>query len=121
MNSITKEEYEKALVRLEELLPLVGNNVSADDKNMIEFDMVSDIIERYENNNYPSYQPTLGEIIQEALYEYGYTVKQIAQKLGVSTRKVNDYINNRSEPTLTVARGLCNELHISPADVLGVS
>ncbi len=120
MENITKEEYEKALVRLEELLPLVGNDCPADDENMIEFEAVSDVIERYENDAFPAYQPSLGEIIQEALFEYGYTVKQLAQKLGISTRKMNDFINNRSEPTLSVARGLCNELHLAPADVLGV-
>ncbi|MBR2178299.1 MAG: helix-turn-helix transcriptional regulator, partial [Paludibacteraceae bacterium] len=35
------------------------------------------------------------------------TSKQLADKLGVSPSRISDYIHNRSEPTLRIARQLC--------------
>lgn len=36
MSKITKEQYEFALARVEELLPLVDDNTPANDKNAVE-------------------------------------------------------------------------------------
>ena len=36
MNKVTKEQYEFALARVAELLPLVGDNTPANDKNAVE-------------------------------------------------------------------------------------
>lgn len=45
---ITKEQYEYALSRVEELLPLVTDQIPANDKNAIELSLVSDIVIEYE-------------------------------------------------------------------------
>ncbi len=50
MSKITKKQYEFALARVEELLPLVDDNTSANDRNAIELTIMSDIIIDYENN-----------------------------------------------------------------------
>ena len=50
---ITKEEYEAALKRIDELLPLVTDDTPEDDCNLIELLKVSGIIEKYEKENYP--------------------------------------------------------------------
>ena len=49
MNKVTKEQYEFALARVEELLPLVDNNIPANDKNAVELSVMSDIVIAYEN------------------------------------------------------------------------
>ena len=36
MEKITKQQYDFALARIEELLPLVGDNTSANDKDAVE-------------------------------------------------------------------------------------
>ena len=43
MRKITKEQYEFALTRIEELLPLVTDETPANDRNAVELTMMSDI------------------------------------------------------------------------------
>ena len=64
MNEITKEQYEFALARIEELLPLFDDNTPANDKNTIELTVVSDIIIAYEKEHYPIGKPTVAELIE---------------------------------------------------------
>ena len=53
MSKITKEQYEFALARVEELLPLVDDNASANDKCAVELTVMSDIIIAYEKEYFP--------------------------------------------------------------------
>lgn len=53
MAEITRLQYEYALERIEELLPYIGNNVPASDKHMVEMDIVTDIVNRYEAVHFP--------------------------------------------------------------------
>ena len=46
MDRITKEQYEFALNRIEDLLPLVTDDTPANDKNAIELTLMSDIVEK---------------------------------------------------------------------------
>lgn len=50
---ITKEEYEAALSRIVELLPLVTEDTPDDAPNLIELLKVSNIVEEYEDVHYP--------------------------------------------------------------------
>ena len=53
MEKITKEQYELALNRKEELLPLVTDETPANDKNAIELTLMSDIVESSEKRHFP--------------------------------------------------------------------
>ena len=53
MEKISKEQYEFALIRIEELLPLVNDNTPANDKNAVELSVISDIVIAYEKEHYP--------------------------------------------------------------------
>jgi HTH-type transcriptional regulator/antitoxin HigA len=44
----TEKQYEAACDRINELLKLVGNDTPADDKNMLELDLISDLVADYE-------------------------------------------------------------------------
>nr|WP_319400891.1 hypothetical protein [uncultured Carboxylicivirga sp.] len=57
---ITKEEYENAKIRLEELLPITKDVNPEEDPLVAELIIVSDIIEAYEEEHYPIGPPTLG-------------------------------------------------------------
>lgn len=120
MSKITKEQYEFALERVEELLPLVDDNTLVNDKKAVELTMMSDIVIAYEKEHYPIEKPTVAELIELSLEEKGMTQKQLAQEIGISPSRVNDYISGRSEPTLKVARLLCQILNIQPEAILGL-
>ena len=116
---ITKERYEYAQGRIDALLPLVDENTPANDSKMMELMIVTDIVEEYEAEHYPIEIPTLGEIIRDALDTMGMTAKQLAEQIGVSPSRISDYMHNRCEPTLRIARKLCQVLKISPSEMLG--
>ena len=69
---------------------------------------------------YPIEKPTVAELIKLSIEEKGITQKQLAKEIGVSPSRVSDYISGRSEPTLKVARLLCQILNIQPAAMLGL-
>lgn len=51
--SITKEQYEFALERIEALLPLVEEHTPATDKNAVELTLMSDLVIEYEEEYHP--------------------------------------------------------------------
>ncbi|MBM6858830.1 helix-turn-helix domain-containing protein [Caecibacteroides pullorum] len=120
MSKITKEQYDFAVERVEELLPLVDDNTPANDKNAVELSMMSDIVIAYEKEHYPIEKPTVAELIELSLEEKGMTQKQLANEIGISPSRINDYISGRSEPTLRIARLLCRILNIQPSAMLGI-
>jgi len=119
MSKITKEQYEFALARIEELLPLVSEETPTNDRNAIELTVMSDVVIDYEKEHFPINKPTVAELIELSLEEEGMTQKQLAQKIGVSPSRINDYVSGRAEPTLKIARLLCRVLNITPAQMLG--
>ena len=119
MSKITKEQYEFALARIEELLPLVDDNMPANDRNAIELTMMSDVVIDYEKEHFPIGKPTVAQLIQLSLEEKQMSQKQLAAEIGVSASRISDYVSGRAEPTLKIARLLCTTLGISPAAMLG--
>ncbi|MDR1004814.1 MAG: helix-turn-helix transcriptional regulator [Prevotellaceae bacterium] len=120
MSRVTKEQYEFALTRVEELLPQISEHTPANDKHAIELSLMSDIVIDYEKAHFPIAKPTASELIELSLEEQGMTQKQLAGKIGVSPSRINDYVSGRSEPTLKIARLLCRTLNISPSAMLGI-
>ncbi len=120
MEKLSKEQYEFALARIEELLPQVDDNTPANDRTAMELSLMSEIVIAYEKVHYPMSKPTVAELIELSLQERGITRKELAAGIGVSPSRVSDYIAGRSEPTLKIARQLCLTLNISPAAMLRV-
>lgn len=116
---ITKEQYEFALKRIEELHPLIDDNTPTNDVNAIEFSMVAEIVIAYEEEYFPIDKPTVAELIELSIEEKGLTQKQLAGEVGVSQSRISDYLSGRAEPTLKIARVLCQVLNIPPAAMLG--
>jgi len=117
---VTKNQYEFALDRIEQLLPLVDDNMSANNVNAIELSVLSDLVIAYEKEHYPIGKPTVAELIELSLTEKRMTQKQLALEIGVSPSRINDYVSGRSEPTLKNAGLLCRVLGISPSVMLRV-
>lgn len=116
--SLDQTRYEYALRRVEELLPLVGEDTSANDPLALELAIMSDFVIAYEKEHYPIGKPTISQLIQLSLEEQGMTQRDLAKKIGVSPTRINDYISGRAEPTLKVARLLCATLGIAPVSRL---
>lgn len=119
--SITKEQYELALERIETLLPLVDDNTLATDKQAVELALMSDIVIEYEKEHFPISKPSIAKIIELSLDDKGMSKKDFAKEIGVSASRVSDYLNGRSEPTLKIARMICKVLNIPPAVMLGIN
>ena len=117
---ITKEQYNFALTRIEELLPIVDDNTPANDKNAVELSVMSDIVIDYEKKHFPIEKPAVSKLIHLYLEEAGITQKQLAKEIGVSPSRINDYIAGRSEPNLKNAGSLCKVLNIPPSVMLGL-
>lgn len=112
--------YRAAMNRIEELLPLVNDDTPVDDSNYLELDMLSDMVEEYEDIHYPIGKPTLIDIIKLRLYEMGITQSKLAEMLGLSNARVSEILNGKSEPSLKIGRELSRQLNIDPEIVLGV-
>jgi HTH-type transcriptional regulator/antitoxin HigA len=113
MNTITKNQYEFALERIEELLPIVNESTPVYSKDSIELSVMSDIVIAYEEEHFPIEKPTVSELIALSLEDNNMTQKQLASEIGISPSRINDYISGRSEPTLKIAHLLCKTLDIS--------
>ena len=118
MNTVTKNQYEFALARIEELLPIVNESTPVYNKDAIELSVMSDIVMAYEKEYYPIAKPTVSELIELSIEEKGMTQKQLAGEIGISPSRINDYISGRSEPTLKIAHHLCKILDISASAML---
>jgi len=69
----SEKQYKAACERINELLKKVSNDTPADDKNMLELDLISDLMADYEEKHYPIAAPTLVETIKLRMYEMGLT------------------------------------------------
>ena len=112
--------YKVAMERIEELLPLVNDNTPLTDRNLIELDLLSDLVEEYEDEHYPIKAPSLVDVMKLRMYEMGINQAQLSGLLGVSPSRISDYLTGRCEPTLKVAREMSRKLNIDADIVLGV-
>ncbi len=117
--SITNQQYTFALERIEALLPLVEEHTPAADKLAVELTLMSDIVIEYEQEHYPIASLSVAELLEVSIEENGITKKEFAGKIGVSQSRVSDYLAGRSEPSLKIARLICEVLNIPPATLLG--
>lgn len=106
--------------RVEELLQITTDESPKESHEVIELEVLSDLVEEYEKEHYPIGEPSLIDFIQLRMYEMGLNQAKLAELLGVSRSRVNEYINGKSEPTLKVAREISRKLNIDAGIVLGV-
>lgn len=116
----TKKQYDWAVKRVEELLPLVSDNTPADDPNSIELELLSNLVADYSDAHFALGEPTLSDVIKLRMYEMGLSKSGLSRILGVSPSSISDYISGKREPSISVGRKMCKSLNISPNVVLGV-
>jgi len=119
MGKITKDQYEYAQARIEELLPIV-DGYDVKERNAVELSMLSDIVIEYEKEHFPIEKPTVAELIADGLVEKSMSQKELAESLGISPSRICEFVNGKAEPSLKQARQLCLTLGIQPAMMLGL-
>lgn len=114
----TEEQYRYALARVEALLPrMEDETISAPEEQ--ELAIMSDVVASYEEEHYPLESLTLGELISYALKEQGKSQAELARELRISPSRVSDFVNDKSEPSLSLAGRICQALGLSAELVLG--
>ena len=113
-------QYEWAVKRVEELLPLVKDDTPLNDPKSIELELLSNFGADYSVEHFALGEPTLLDVLKLRMYEMGLNQKSLSQLIGVSPSRLSDYISGKCEPTLKVAREISRKLNIDSNIVLGV-
>lgn len=118
---LTKEQYDWAVSRVEELLPLVGDDTPGSDPASIELEILSNLVADYSDEHFSIGEPDLASVIRERMFDQGLNQKELAEKLGISPSRVSEYLNGKTDPTISVARRIHDVLHIDAGIILGVT
>ena len=116
----TEKQYQAAMARIEELLPLVTEETPEDDIHSVELVLLSNLVADYDDAHYPIEAPSLVNVLRLRMYEMKLTQKSMAELIGISASRLNEILTGKREPTLQIARAICINLSIDAAIVLGV-
>ena len=115
------EQYQWAVNRVEELLPLVDDSTPLDDANSVELEKLSNLVADYSDLHCAIGTPTLSEILKLRMEEMGLAVAKLAKILGVTALNIKAYLSGSEEPTLSVGREISRRLGVDANLVLGLS
>ena len=102
----TEEEYTKALKRLETIFHAPIDSVEGD-----EADLLSILVEKYENEHYPIEAPDPIEAIKFRMEQMDMTKKELAEIIGYESR-VSEIFNRKRKLTLKMIRNLHDKMKI---------
>ncbi len=106
-----EKDYQKALDRLEKIFDAKRGSEQGD-----ELEILSILIDRYENENFPIGMPDPIEAIKFRMEQMGMNQKDLAEVVGFKSR-VSEILNKKRKLTLDMIRKLNTNLHI-PTEVL---
>lgn len=106
-----EQDYQNALDRLEVIFDAKKGTPEGD-----ELEILSILIDKYENENFPIDMPDPIEAIKFRMEQMGMNQKDLAEVVGFKSR-VSEILNKKRKLTLDMIRKLNTQLHI-PTDVL---
>ncbi len=106
-----EKDYQKALDRLEDIFDAKKGTEEGD-----ELEILSILIDRYENETFPIGMPDPIEAIKFRMEQMGMNQKDLAEVVGFKSR-VSEILNKKRKLTLNMIRKLNTTLHI-PTEVL---
>jgi len=106
-----ENDYLLALGRLENIFDAKINTPEGD-----ELEVLSILIEQYENEHFPIDLPDPIEAIKFRMEQMGYNQNDLAKIIGLKSR-ASEILNKKRKLTLEMIRQLNSSLHI-PTDVL---
>ena len=107
----TKKDYRQAINRLEAIFDARKDTPEGD-----ELEVLSILIEKYENEQFPIGMPDPIEAIKFRMEQLGYNQCDLAKVIGLKSR-VSEVLNRKRKLTLEMIRQLHDRLNI-PTDVL---
>jgi HTH-type transcriptional regulator/antitoxin HigA len=115
-----ESQYEWAVRRVEQLLPLVKEDTPEDNPARIELELLSELVSEYSEEHFAIGEPSLVDILKLRMYEMGLSQKGLAELIGISPSRLSDLLSGKCEPTIKTARSISRKLDIDAAIVLGV-
>ncbi|MBD1262123.1 helix-turn-helix domain-containing protein [Maribacter polysiphoniae] len=106
-----EKDYQNALERLELIFDAKKGSKKGD-----ELEILSILIDRYENENFPIGMPDPIEAIKFRMEQMGMKQKDLAEVMGFKSR-VSEILSKKRKLTLDMIRKLNTTLHI-PTEVL---
>ncbi len=91
-----------------------------DSPEKLELALLSDLVADYEDEHVPLATPSLIDTLRLRMYERGLNQQKIAALLGISAPRMSEIMNGKAEPSLALARTMCQKLDIQPEVVLGL-
>lgn len=107
----TKKDYQLALARLELIFDAKKNSKEGD-----ELEILSILIEKYEDEHFPIGFPDPIEAIKFRMEQLGYTQTDLAKVVGLKSR-ASEILNKKRKLTLEMVRLIHRSMNI-PTDVL---
>jgi HTH-type transcriptional regulator/antitoxin HigA len=107
----TENDYQAAMERLEIVFDAKPNTVEGD-----ELDVLSVLIENYENIHFPIDMPDPIEAIKFRMEQLNYSNHDLAEIIGLKSR-VSEILNKKRKLSINMIRKLHQALNI-PTDVL---
>ena len=107
----TEEDYNNALARMEQIFHVPENTNEGD-----EAEVLSILIEKYEDDHFPLDMPDPIEAIKFRMEQMNIRQKDLAQVVGFTSR-VSEILNRKRKLTLNMVRKLNQALKI-PTEVL---
>lgn len=111
-------QYEALLARIEEIFAQTDEDTPADDIRLLELDVLSALVEEYEDEHFPIKIPSLAEMLALRINESGATQKEIADLLGMTAPRLSAILNGKANPTFEQAKVISAKLDIDPSIVL---
>ncbi|MBI1306386.1 MAG: helix-turn-helix domain-containing protein [Bacteroidetes bacterium] len=106
-----EEDYQNALERLEVIFDAKKGTDEGD-----ELEILSILIDKYEDENFPIGMPDPIEAIKFRMEQMGISQSELAEVVGFKSR-VSEILNKKRKLTLAMIRKLHESLHI-PTEVL---
>ena len=114
-----EKQYKAMMARIDELFFNTDDNMPQDDSRLLELDVLSALVEEYEQEHYPIEVPSLSDTMNARLDENHWTQKEMATLLGMTAARLNAILSGKANPTFEQARAISARLNIDPAIVLG--
>lgn len=113
-----EKQYKAIMTRIDELFFNTDEKTPADDFRLVELDILSSLVEEYEQERYPVTLPTLTDTMNVRLTENNWSQKEMASFLGMTATRLNAILQGKVHPTFEQARTISARLDIDPAIVL---
>ena len=114
----SEQQYKAMMARIDELFFTTDENTPEDDPRLQELEVLSALVEEYEQEHYPIETPTMIEMMKARLVENNWTQKDMASLIGMTAPRLNAVLSGKADPTFEQAKLISKRLNINPAIVL---